>query len=395
MVKVINIDTKTRTIHISNADGDIKTWRTTESGAHFPIRKGESTKEALDKFVGSKRPEAKKDSGLLGDRYDAKHGTKTEKSSAPLLGDRSVKDVTQPADKKQQPAEKSETAGWPESPKFEKLTEQYMPKQGEADNQLGEMLRSINRVVYRYYNDGDMWNKGYGKETVNQAIKHLTELAKNKETPRRIARGLDNALYELKKYGTKDKDRYETALKIMMQTVEWADQSEIDALSKMKAGKKEPERNWQRGRDEDEDAYFARREKTLAEARKLDKVSDWYGKAYKGDSFGKPKNKDLTFDELADGLLSGKIDDFYEAVGTGESDVREKIFQELSERTGRPYDDFYDAWLYGGSKGTESRKKKQAEAAAWMDKLLELHTDMDPDLRKAIVAARDRAKKDS
>ena len=59
MVKVINIDTKTRTIRVENAaDGDIKTWRTTESGAHFPIKKGESTKEALDKFVEKKRPEA-------------------------------------------------------------------------------------------------------------------------------------------------------------------------------------------------------------------------------------------------------------------------------------------------------------------------------------------------
>lgn len=70
MVKVINIDTKTRTIRIDNADSDIKTWRTTESGTHFPIKKGESTKEALDKFVEKKRPEAKKESGLLGDRYD-------------------------------------------------------------------------------------------------------------------------------------------------------------------------------------------------------------------------------------------------------------------------------------------------------------------------------------
>ena len=60
MAKIINIDTKTRTIRVEN-DGKIKAWRTTESGAHFPIKEGESTKEALDKFVGSKRPEAKKD----------------------------------------------------------------------------------------------------------------------------------------------------------------------------------------------------------------------------------------------------------------------------------------------------------------------------------------------
>ena len=58
MVKIINIDTKTRTIHVSNEDGKIKAWRTTESGAHFPIKEGESTKEALDKFVEKKRPGA-------------------------------------------------------------------------------------------------------------------------------------------------------------------------------------------------------------------------------------------------------------------------------------------------------------------------------------------------
>ena len=58
MVKIININTKTRTIHVSNAEGKIKAWRTTESGAHFPIKEGESTKEALDKFVEKKRPGA-------------------------------------------------------------------------------------------------------------------------------------------------------------------------------------------------------------------------------------------------------------------------------------------------------------------------------------------------
>lgn len=153
------------------------------------------------------------------------------------------------------------------------------------------------------------------------------------------------------------------------------------------------ERSWQRGPRESEDAYFERREKTLAEARKIDKVSDWYKKAYAGDD-AFPKNKDITFDELANKMLDGTLGEFYEAVGVGESDVREKIFQELSERTGRPYDDFYDAWLHGGQKGTSGRAQKQKESIAYMDKLLELNTDMDPDLRKMIVAARDRAKKE-
>lgn len=75
MVRIINIDTKTRTIRVSNADGDIKTWRTTESGTHFPIREGESTKEALDKFVEKKSGlgEKKVDSGKPEDSEKAKH----------------------------------------------------------------------------------------------------------------------------------------------------------------------------------------------------------------------------------------------------------------------------------------------------------------------------------
>lgn len=71
MVKIINIDTKTKTIRISNADGDIKTWRTTESGTHFPIREGETTKEALDKFVEKKRPESAAKGQTIGEMEKA------------------------------------------------------------------------------------------------------------------------------------------------------------------------------------------------------------------------------------------------------------------------------------------------------------------------------------
>ena len=135
---------------------------------------------------------------------------------------------------KKESESKTESSGWIESPKFEKLTKEYMPASGEADNELGEVLRSINRVVYRYYNDGDVWNRGYGKETVNWAVKHLTELAKNKNTPRHIARGIENGLYEMKTYGMKDKGRYETALKILTQTMEFATKEDIESLAKMK-----------------------------------------------------------------------------------------------------------------------------------------------------------------
>lgn len=39
--------------------------------------------------------------------------------------------------------------------KFNELYEKYIPSMGKADTLGGEILRSINRIVYRYYNDGD------------------------------------------------------------------------------------------------------------------------------------------------------------------------------------------------------------------------------------------------
>ena len=35
------------------------------------------------------------------------------------------------------------------------------------------MLRAINRIVYRYYNDGDEYNTGYGIETAGPAHSFL------------------------------------------------------------------------------------------------------------------------------------------------------------------------------------------------------------------------------
>lgn len=338
MVKVINIDTKTKTIHISNADGDIKTWRTTESGTHFPIREGESTKEALDKFVGSKRPEAKKDSGLLGDRYDAKHGTKTEKSSAPLLGDRPVKDVTQPADtpkpgitwnltekqkKEFAEAEAKETQKrtkeddqlddlhynygtdddkdlmkaieehyvnqvafygkdskdakeamrdyqkasrltglpmnddpmkgrtletepdqptHPDDPRdseagtddnFHALWEKYVPDEGTADTLFGEMLRAAGRIRYRYYNDGDMYGYGYGKETVNNAISYLSKLAGGRDTE--FKKELDRALYQATTAAAHyDEDEYKRQVDRIADAFASASWDDIQALASVK-----------------------------------------------------------------------------------------------------------------------------------------------------------------
>lgn len=53
--------------------------------------------------------------------------------------------------------------------KFERL----VPATGKADTVAGEIVRAMCRIGYRWYNDGDMIGKGYGKETCNPAARFL------------------------------------------------------------------------------------------------------------------------------------------------------------------------------------------------------------------------------
>ena len=55
----------------------------------------------------------------------------------------------------------------------EPLYDKLVPGQGAAETLEGEMLRAINRIVYRYYNDGDKYYEGYGAETAGPAVSFL------------------------------------------------------------------------------------------------------------------------------------------------------------------------------------------------------------------------------
>ena len=47
--------------------------------------------------------------------------------------------------------------------------DELVPEQGKADTKAGELIRAINRISYRNYNDGDRFNEGYGLETCGPA----------------------------------------------------------------------------------------------------------------------------------------------------------------------------------------------------------------------------------
>ena len=48
--------------------------------------------------------------------------------------------------------------------KFDEFFDKYVPINGSADTLGGEIVRAINRIVYRYYNDGDTVDSYCGNE---------------------------------------------------------------------------------------------------------------------------------------------------------------------------------------------------------------------------------------
>lgn len=56
----------------------------------------------------------------------------------------------------------------------QKLFDKLVPGSGAAETVEGELMRAINRLVYRWYNDGDYFYKGYGAETAGPAHSFLT-----------------------------------------------------------------------------------------------------------------------------------------------------------------------------------------------------------------------------
>lgn len=55
----------------------------------------------------------------------------------------------------------------------EVLFDELVPSMGKSYTEGGEILRAVNRIQYRYWNDGDIAGQGYGKRTVNPAVRFL------------------------------------------------------------------------------------------------------------------------------------------------------------------------------------------------------------------------------
>lgn len=73
------------------------------------------------------------------------------------------------------------------------------------------------------------------------------------------------------------------------------------------------------------------------------KLKEWYTTNYPDDELGAKINPDSTFQNLFDAL--DRYRDVYEVIGVGDSLVRERLFEGLTDVTHYDYDTIYNQWL--------------------------------------------------
>lgn len=73
------------------------------------------------------------------------------------------------------------------------------------------------------------------------------------------------------------------------------------------------------------------------------RIKDWYCKEYPTDELGVEINSEITFEDLFIMLDTDK--DIYEALGVGDSIIRERVFDKLADIMKVDYDYIFDKWL--------------------------------------------------
>lgn len=88
-------------------------------------------------------------------------------------------------------------------------------------------------------------------------------------------------------------------------------------------------------------------------------IKEWYQATYPDDDLGERIYPGISWSDLWDHLLKG--DDVYDAIGVGDSIVRERLFEELADSMGVHYDVVYYAWLDDYKKALQSLMNQKGD----------------------------------
>ena len=72
-------------------------------------------------------------------------------------------------------------------------------------------------------------------------------------------------------------------------------------------------------------------------------IRDWYMDTYPNDDLGEDLYEEQTMADALDTLENGE--NFYLFLGVCDSTVLERVFEKLSELTGKGYNEIYNMWL--------------------------------------------------
>lgn len=90
---------------------------------------------------------------------------------------------------------------------LESAFDKYVPSFGSCETVGGEVVRACNRLIYRWFNDGDMIGVGYGNETCNAPARYIEHIASEHGVNLLIAEWTYDGTWE---YG--DEEKYEDKL---------------------------------------------------------------------------------------------------------------------------------------------------------------------------------------
>lgn len=100
-------------------------------------------------------------------RYDA------EKAAEKEAAERAARE--QKGAKLYEQVESIVNSGNTASEQLQELFDLMVPRAGSSDTAAGELVRAMMRLQYRWHNDGDMFNQGYGLETCAPSAAYLCD----------------------------------------------------------------------------------------------------------------------------------------------------------------------------------------------------------------------------
>ena len=211
-------------------------------------------------------------------------------------------------DNKSYVAHLNESVSWDYYDKFEDLISKYMPDQGEGETFASQIVTAVNKLVYKWYNDGDVFdNVNSGLEGwANDLSSYANWLYKY--APGDAPKILKNI------YGMGEKADYETLLKELADTL--LNENLLDSLEKQKQGTiydcDGPFEFKEYSEDDDEDYY---EEEDFEDDEELDESK-------------KEEAKEIMKKELNKDELLGKLEDY--------------VLNQYTEFNDKLYDDFGD-----------------------------------------------------